>query len=136
MKTYPRYLAAAAILVAAALTSACEPQYSTGNRAGVVIKLSNKGLFCKIWEGELATLSVRRVSHDDGTSTFSNSFRFAAADDGVAKDLQAAMESGEPVVLHYNQWAIAPPCTSDTGYVVTQVELPSRQIHNDRAGGF
>jgi len=126
MNTIFRSTKLAAMLVAAAMITACGQDYSTGTRAGVVTKLSRKGIFCKTWEGELAMLSVRGVSRDDGTATMSNAFPFTAADDAVASELQGAMEAGLPVVLHYSQWAIRPPCQTSTGYMVTRVEVPGR----------
>lgn len=126
MKTILRSTAVAALLVATAMTTACGPDYSTGNRTGVVTKLSHKGVFCKTWEGEMTMLSVRTISRDDGTTTLSNAFAFTAADESVAKQLQDAMMAGNPVVLHYRQWAVSPPCQTSTGYMVERVEFPGR----------
>ncbi len=101
------------LIVALLVLSACMPNYSDGTRAGVVTKLSHKGLIFKSWEGELQMggLAVGGVP---------NTFRFNA-DEAAVEKLQAAMVSGQRVELAYHQYALSPP-SIDSDYVVTDVK--------------
>lgn len=92
--------------------SACGENYSNGERAGVVTKLSEKGLIFKSWEGELLVALPIGVA---GT-TQPEKFPFNVAPEAVAQ-VKAAAFSGKRTVLTYRQWAIA-PLTIDHGHVV------------------
>ena len=66
--------------------------YSTGERAGWIQKLSNKGWVCKTWEGELALVSL------PGTSTVEK-FHFTVRDEAVAAALGIQGSRGTTLVL-------------------------------------
>ena len=86
--------------------------YSTGERAGWVQKLSNKGWLCKTWEGELALVSL--------PGTAPEKFAFTIRDDAVAESVTKAM--GKRVALHYEEKVGLPgSCFGDTRYYVTGV---------------
>jgi len=89
--------------------------YSTGERAGWIQKLSNKGWVCKTWEGELALVSL------PGTSTVEK-FAFTVRDDTVAAALIQAM--GKRVSLHYEEKVGLPTsCFGETRHYITKVTL-------------
>ncbi|MBL8351038.1 MAG: hypothetical protein JNL87_12090 [Burkholderiaceae bacterium] len=89
--------------------------YSTGERAGWIQKLSNKGWVCKTWEGELALVSL------PGTSTVEK-FAFTVRDDAVAAELTQAM--GRRVSLHYEEKVGLPSsCFGETRHYITKVTL-------------
>jgi len=67
--------------------------YSTGERAGWVQKLSKKGWLCKTWEGELAMVSMPGAAPEK--------FYFTVWDDAVAGELNKVM--GKRVSLHYEE---------------------------------
>src|SRR3569623_461572 len=67
--------------------------YSTGERAGWLQKLSNKGVVCKTNEGELSLIAVPGAAPEK--------FFFTVRDPEVAKKVQAMM--GRRVSLHYEQ---------------------------------
>jgi hypothetical protein len=91
--------------------------YSTGERAGWIQKLSNKGWVCKTWEGELALVSL------PGTSTVEK-FQFTVRDDAVAAALTQAM--GKRVSLHYEEKVGLPSsCFGETRHYITKVTLAS-----------
>jgi hypothetical protein len=91
--------------------------YSSGERAGWIQKLSNKGWICKTWEGELALVSL------PGTSTVEK-FAFTVRDDQVAAELSQVM--GKRVTLHYEEKVGLPTsCFGDTRYFVTRVTQSS-----------
>ena len=92
--------------------------YSSGERAGWVQKLSNKGWVCKTWEGELALVSL------PGSSV--EKFHFTVRDEAVANQIMQAM--GKRVSLHYEEKVGLPTsCFGDTRYFVSKV-LPSSEI--------
>ena len=107
-----------ALLVLALLTSAyfylaLTWSYSSGERAGWIQKLSNKGWVCKTWEGELALVSL------PGTATVEK-FYFTVRDDKVATDLTALM--GRRVTLHYEEKVGLPTsCFGETRHFVSKV---------------
>ena len=90
--------------------------YSTGERAGWLQKLSNKGWICKTWEGELAMVSMPGAAPEK--------FYFTVRDDAVANQINAAM--GKRVTLHYEEKVGLPSsCFGETRHFVTRVtEVP------------
>jgi len=88
--------------------------YSTGDRAGWVQKLSNKGWVCKSWEGELALVSL--------PGTMPEKFLFTIRDEKVAQDVTRVM--GKRVTLHYEEKVGLPgSCFGDTRYYVSKVTV-------------
>lgn len=86
--------------------------YSTGERAGWVQKLSKKGWVCKTWEGELTLITM--------PGAVAEKFLFTVWDDEVAKTLNQSM--GKRVSLHYNEKVALPTtCFGDTRYYVTKI---------------
>ena len=91
--------------------------YSTGERAGWIQKLSNKGWVCKTWEGELALVSL------PGSSTVEK-FQFTVRDEAVAAALTQAM--GKRVSLHYEEKVGLPSsCFGETRHYITKLTLAS-----------
>lgn len=83
--------------------------YSSGERTGYVQTLSNTGLLCKTWEGELATLPVAGAAPQ--------TFDFTIRDDSLARALQ--LVSGKQVTLTYAQHVGVPGrCFGDTEYYI------------------
>jgi hypothetical protein len=88
--------------------------YSSGERAGWVQKLSNKGWLCKTWEGELALVSM--------PGAMPEKFLFTVHDDEVAEQINRVM--GKRVALHYEEKVGLPTtCFGDTRHFVTGVRV-------------
>ena len=88
--------------------------YSSGERAGWVQKLSDKGWVCKTWEGELALVSL--------PGSVPEKFNFTIRDDAVAAKLTQAM--GKRVSLHYEEKVGLPTtCFGETRHFVTSFTL-------------
>ena len=101
------------LLVVAYFYAALHWSYSTGERAGWIQKLSDKGWVCKTWEGEIALVSI------PGTSSVEK-FAFTVRDPAVAASLSRVM--GKRVTVHYEQKVGLPTsCFGDTRYYVTGV---------------
>jgi hypothetical protein len=100
------------LLFAGWIALALHWNYSDGERAGWVQKLSSKGWLCKTWEGELAMIAV------PGTSP--EKFTFTVRDSQVAEQINRVM--GKRVSLHYEEKVGLPTsCFGDTRYYVTAV---------------
>ena len=90
--------------------------YSTGVRAGILQKVSEKGWVCKTWEGELAMTTVPGVAP--------TLWSFTVRDNAVAKQIETAL--GKRVVLHYQEHRGVPTrCFGDTQYFVDSVAVVS-----------
>ena len=88
--------------------------YSDGERAGYVQKLSRKGWICKTWEGELALVNL--------PGAMPEIFHFSVRDDAVAKRIQQSV--GKRVALSYEQHiGIPTTCFGDTQYFVVNIQL-------------
>jgi hypothetical protein len=86
--------------------------YSDGERAGYVQKLSHKGWICKTWEGELALVNL--------PGAMPEIFHFSVRDDAVAKRIQQSV--GKRVALSYEQHiGIPTTCFGDTQYFVVNI---------------
>lgn len=115
--TLKRFLIALLVLVLLAAVyfwAVLSWSYSTGERAGWVQKLSDKGWLCKTWEGELALVSL--------PGSVPEKFYFTIRDDAVAEQLVQVM--GKRVSLHYEEKVGLPTnCFGDTRHFVTGFRL-------------
>jgi hypothetical protein len=100
------------------VTAGCGSTYSEGERTGVIVKFSRKGIIFKSWEGQI---NLGSASVDQGGVVIPASFEFSVTDGIVAQKLLDAQRNGKRVTLKYNQWLVKPP-SLDTSYVVTGIE--------------
>ncbi len=88
--------------------------FSEGERAGYVQKLSHKGWLCKTWEGELVLVSM--------PGAIPEKFEFTVRDDAIAEKLNSF--AGQRVVLTYEQHKFIPAsCFGETEYFVSDVKM-------------
>jgi hypothetical protein len=86
--------------------------YSTGERAGFLQKVSNKGWICKTWEGELSLVAMPGAAP--------KKFLFTVRDEAIAQKISAA--AGKRVTLNYEQHKGLPStCFGDTDYFVVGI---------------
>ena len=98
-----------AALAALYFWAALSWNFSEGDRAGWVQKLSKKGWICKTWEGELALVSL--------PGTTPEKFLFTIHDDATAARVTQAM--GKRVTLHYEEKVGLPStCFGETRHFV------------------
>jgi hypothetical protein len=106
-------LIVAALLFAAYVWVALHYNYSDGERAGYVQKLSRRGWICKTWEGELAMANL--------PGSMPQIFTFTVRDPAVADRINKSM--GGRVRLHYDQHKGLPTsCFGETEYFITDVQ--------------
>ena len=88
--------------------------YSTGERAGLMQKISRKGWLCKTWEGELLLTSM--------PGAIPEKFEFTVRDDELANQL--VEHTGQRLVLTYAQHKGVPSsCFGDTEYFVEKITV-------------
>ncbi len=88
--------------------------YSSGERVGIVQKLSKKGWICKTWEGELNMIVL--------PGGLPEKFQFTVWDDAVAAEINRL--AGRRVALHYEEKVGLPTsCFGDTRHYVTRVKV-------------
>jgi len=107
-------LALGSVASAVYLWAAWSYNYSEGERAGYVQKLSRKGWICKTWEGELAMANL--------PGAMPEVFPFTVHDDEVAARINDAM--GRRVALHYEEHVGLPTsCFGETRHFITEVRI-------------
>ena len=111
-KTFYLVVLGALALFALYIVIALNWSYSSGERAGFLQKVSNKGWICKTWEGELSLVAMPGAAPEK--------FLFTVRDDAIAQKITAA--AGKRVTLNYEQHKGLPTsCFGDTDYFVTGV---------------
>jgi hypothetical protein len=86
--------------------------YSSGERVGVLQKLSKKGWICKTWEGELNMVVL--------PGAIPEKFFFTVRDDAVADAINPLV--GKRVSLQYEEHRFIPTtCFGDTAHFVSGV---------------
>ncbi len=93
--------------------------YSSGERAGYVQKLSEKGFLCKTYEGELILVSM--------PGTQAEKFYFTVKDPEIAKRINETV--GKRVRLTYEQHIGVPSsCFGETPYYVNDVKVVTEKL--------
>ncbi|TNC99531.1 MAG: hypothetical protein FD121_267 [Gallionellaceae bacterium] len=88
--------------------------YSEGERAGFMQKLSKKGWLCKTWEGELSLVALPGAAPEK--------FLFTVREDAVADKINKLV--GQRVALVYAEHKGVPTsCFGDTAYFVSDVKV-------------
>lgn len=101
----------------------CVPDYSEGERVGVITKFSKKGLLFKSWEGSLNQGGTMQVSNEKGGSSVVPSVvDFNVQDPKIIESIKLAANEGKRVKITYIQWYIK-PVSIDNERVITKVEF-------------
>lgn len=100
--------------------------YSKGSRAGTVVKMSERGVMLKTWEGQL---NLGGLSGETG-SPASSLWNFSVDDSEaeVLKALEAASLSGGRLKLYYKEKFVQFDFRGDTKYFIYQVETPDGKL--------
>lgn len=93
--------------------------YSSGERAGTISKISERGYVFKTLEG---VLNEGGYSGETGTLT-PRYWDFSCKLDSVTIKLQKALKTGERVTLKYHEKFFRFPWNGDTKYFVVDVEF-------------
>lgn len=112
-------VAAAFVIVPIIALTGFMPGYSEGERAGIVTKVSRKGVIWKTWECEMNLGGMLNKGDDGGM--VSNIWSFTVQDDEVLKKVQELQRSGKRATLRYTQWFLPPMPQTSSGYMVEEV---------------
>jgi hypothetical protein len=91
--------------------------FSSGERAGTISKLSERGYIFKTYEG---VLNEGGYSGETGTLQ-PRYWDFSAVEDSVILDLRQALKTGERITLVYQEKFVKFPWNGDTKYFITNV---------------
>jgi len=92
--------------------------YSKGYRAGLLQKISEKGMVFKTYEGEMVLSSVESNSN---VAIASEKFIFSVSDEAVAKSMEQIQ--GKNVIVHYTEKSGKLPWRGDSHYIVDSVRV-------------
>lgn len=122
MRTLPRLAALCLLLSLASIgcVAGCDRGYSEGTRAGTITQFSHKGIVTKTWEGQMNLGGMRQS--EDGKSLVPNTWDFTVLDLDLVPQVQAALQSNEPVTLRYVQWLIMPVFSMGSQYEIVEVK--------------
>jgi hypothetical protein len=95
--------------------------YSSGERAGFVQKISQKGFVCKTYEGELILVTV--------PGTQAEKFLFTVKDPDVVKQINVTIGQRVRLVYEQHKW-IPSSCFGESEYFVTAVTPLNQQESN------
>ncbi len=106
--------------------------YSTGIRAGVVVKLSERGFLFKTYEGQMNIGTFGAFKNED--NQLSTVFEFSVPKDRkeVIQALQEVSLTGERVNLHYEEKYFHYIWLGDSKYLITKVERLPQGKSNER----
>ncbi len=92
--------------------------YSSGYRAGTVMKMTKKGFVFKTNEGQMNTGGF--VNEDSGETSII--WNFSVKDDEVVRHIEEAVDKGKKVKLYYDEKYFKIFFLGDTKYFVNKVE--------------
>ena len=95
--------------------------YEDGVMAGKVLRISEKGVMFKTYEGKI---NLETFGALKGTSPIAESFDFSVekSDQDLIKELETVALSGERVNLYFVKRYITFPWRGDTKYFATRIE--------------
>jgi len=107
------------ILVGAGYLIFANMNYSVGSRAGELIKISEKGVVFKTYEGQVS-LGGLTMTNNGGDANIGNVWEFSVTDQAVFEKMDKLR--GKKVILTYKEKYRALPWRGDTKYLVTEVQ--------------
>ena len=93
--------------------------FSVGSRAGELIKISEKGVVFKTYEGQIS-LGGLTMSGDGNDTNIGNVWEFSVTDKAIFEKMDKLR--GKKVILTYKEKYKALPWRGDTKYLVTEVQ--------------
>ena len=109
------------LIAVAVLTFILYANYSDGERAGVPVKFSRKGVIFKTYEGELNVGGLTNSSEGAIPTTWDFSVR--RSDDEVHLALEEAMTENRRVKLLYDEKYVQLFWRGDTKYFIREVQI-------------
>ena len=110
-------------------------KFSDGYRSGKIMKVSERGVIFKTWEGQMDLQTFGAVK--DKSNMVTETFKFSIVDNPeLIKELENAALAGERVNLHYYERYMKIPWRGDTKVFVTGIERPKDGNTDDKPNRF
>lgn len=93
-------------------------EYGSGERTGVVSKISQKGFIWKTWEGEM---NLGGMSADSGGVMIPNIWRFSVKDSSLVSKIQTAAAGAKRVTISYSEVVKSSWRDGDTDYFAVAI---------------
>ena len=110
----------------AVMVTGCGINFSpgTGEKIGQIVKLSQEGLFCKTWEGQII-----RGGMSGGNGAFGTvPYDFTIADEELAKKAAEYLQNQTEIILRYRVEFFYYLCDSGSGgHFVTSIEPAKKE---------
>lgn len=121
MKIIKRLLLALLVVLLIFIAFSYWGVYESGVMAGKVLRITQKGVVFKTYEGKLDLETFGALK---GTSPIASTFDFSveSKEKEVVKQLESVSLSGERVNLHFKKRYMKFPWRGDTKYFITEVE--------------
>jgi hypothetical protein len=125
MKFFTRFLMIIILLLATFGSFLYWGVYEEGVMAGKVLRITQKGILFKTYEGKL---NLETFGALKGTSPIAESFDFSVEkqETEIIKSLEEVALSGERVNLEFKKRYVAFPWRGDTKYFVTKVDRSAK----------
>lgn len=107
------------VLIAVGYLIFANMNYSVGSRAGELIKISEKGVVFKTYEGQVSLGGLTMTSQGNDAN-IGNVWEFSVTDKAVFEKMDKLR--GKKVILTYKEKYRALPWRGDTKYLVTEVQ--------------
>lgn len=98
------------------------PNYSVGEKTGVVVKISQRGVFWKTWEGQM---NIGAMSTNGNGVAVPETFSFSVKDAAVIEELKKSASSGMRTTVVYKQALMRSRKEGDSTYLVDGVKHSS-----------
>ena len=121
MKVIKKLLIAVVVIALGLLAFFYFGKFSTGYRSGKIMKVSERGVVFKTWEGQMDLQTFGAIK--DKSNMVTETFKFSIVDDpDLIKDLEAASLAGDRVNLHYYERYMVVPWRGDTKVFAIGIE--------------
>lgn len=100
--------------------------YSEGVRAGVVIKVSKKGMLFKTNEGQLNLNSFGALKKESNQLSETFDFSIQKGNDELYQKLEEVSLTGERINLHYLERYAVLPWRGETKYFVVKIDRANK----------
>lgn len=120
VRTFVYFLLGGIALFALYIYIALNWSYSTGERAGFLQKVSNKGWICKTWEGELSLVAMPGAAPEK--------FLFTVRDEAIAQKISATAGKESPSITSNTKACPAPALE-----IPTTLWLELQKFNKDKA---
>ena len=110
-------------------------KFSEGYRSGKIMKVSERGLIFKTWEGQMDLQTFGAVK--DKANMVTETFKFSIVDNPILiKELEDAALAGERINLHYFERYMKVPWRGDTKVFANGIERSENPNTQEKSNKF